>query len=261
MNLGPEQHMVVVKLASDWEAQLLSAYDRLFEACGGELPQRFADAQPKDPAAFSSFVEAYYALSGGKVAADIVRLAGLVPVDQAIADLPAPGSPTAYAAEQGTNRQRPLAVVQRTKGNEVMTRTKTAPAVDENLAFLVDAYDALYKAGRISLSKAYLFGQLVNVLVHSQHYTRQQLADAIGKSVGVIDNYGRLFRKYPNEHALLHMADEMGTFDVSILSGRAPVIPQKWIFRCSQCGSRDTIREKADEPPKFVPDPLPEPVS
>jgi hypothetical protein len=138
-----------------------------------------------------------------------------------------------------------------------MTRTRTAPAVDENLAFLVDAYDALYKAGRISLSKAYLFGQLVDVLVHSQHYTRRQLAEAIGKSVSVIDIYGKLFRKYPNEHSLLHMADEMGTFDVSILAGRAPVIPQKWIFRCNNCGSYDTAKEKADGPPEFVPDPVP----
>jgi hypothetical protein len=98
VNLDPEQHMVVVKLASDWQAQLRTAYDRLAEACGGQLPPRFADAQPKDPAAFSSFVEAYYALTGGKVAPDMVRLAGLVPVDQAIADLPAPGSLSVYAA-------------------------------------------------------------------------------------------------------------------------------------------------------------------
>lgn len=86
MNTNPEQHMVVVKLASEWQRQMLDALDQLEAACGGELPQRFADAQPKDPAAFSSFVEAYYALSGGRVSDDVVRLAGLVPVDQAIRD-------------------------------------------------------------------------------------------------------------------------------------------------------------------------------
>lgn len=84
MNIDPEQHMVAVKLASEWQAQLTAAYDKLKASCGGELPDRFADAQPKDPAAFGSFVEAYYALTGGRVAADIVRLAGLVPVDQAV---------------------------------------------------------------------------------------------------------------------------------------------------------------------------------
>jgi hypothetical protein len=84
MSADPEQHMIVIKLASEWQRQLVDSYNRLVTACGGELPQRFRDAQPHDPAAFSSFVEAYYALSGGKVSADIVRLAGLVPVDQAI---------------------------------------------------------------------------------------------------------------------------------------------------------------------------------
>jgi hypothetical protein len=76
--------MVVVRLASQWQAQLQDAYDRLVAAAGGELPQRFRDAQPLDPAAFSSFVEAYYALTGGRVNDEIVQLAGLVPVDQAI---------------------------------------------------------------------------------------------------------------------------------------------------------------------------------
>lgn len=84
MSLDPEQHMLVIKLDSEWRAQLKTAYDQLVAACGGKMPQKFIDMQPKDPAAFSSFVEAYYALTGGRVADDVIRLAGLVPVDQAV---------------------------------------------------------------------------------------------------------------------------------------------------------------------------------
>jgi hypothetical protein len=82
--IDPEQHMVVIKLRSEWVRQARDAFAELEASCGGDLPRRFADAQPRNPAAFSAFVEAYYALAPGQVSADMIALAGLVPVDQAV---------------------------------------------------------------------------------------------------------------------------------------------------------------------------------
>jgi len=83
MPIDPEQHMVIVRSEAAWTRQLRESFDELTASCGGELPARFVDAQPRNPAAFGRFVEAYFALTG-KVDEDVQRLAGLVPVDQAL---------------------------------------------------------------------------------------------------------------------------------------------------------------------------------
>jgi hypothetical protein len=84
--IDPEQHMVIVRSREAWIRQVKAAFAELEASCGGDVPQKFADAQPANPAAFSAFVEAYYALFPDKVTPEIIALAGLVPVDQAISE-------------------------------------------------------------------------------------------------------------------------------------------------------------------------------
>jgi hypothetical protein len=77
MKIDSEQHMVVVKKAlADIE-----------EANGGITPATMADSRAVHPQAFSLLIEALVALepiTGSKVGDDLVAMAGLVPVDQAV---------------------------------------------------------------------------------------------------------------------------------------------------------------------------------
>jgi hypothetical protein len=83
----PEQHAVIVKSVGAWAQQAAAALATIEDANGGELPQHLADAKAIDSKAFGFLVEALVALeseTGAKVDAELVQLAGLVPVDQAI---------------------------------------------------------------------------------------------------------------------------------------------------------------------------------
>lgn len=82
--IDPEQHMVAMKLASEWIAQAKEAFAELEAAQPDPKPRRFADWHAASPVAFGRFVEAWYALFPEKVDDDMIRLAGLVPVDQAL---------------------------------------------------------------------------------------------------------------------------------------------------------------------------------
>jgi len=82
--VDPDQHMIVIRAESDWRAQLTRSWRELEASCEGTGAATLAQMQPHNPAAFSAFVEAYYALWPDKVDDDMIRLAGLVPVDQAL---------------------------------------------------------------------------------------------------------------------------------------------------------------------------------
>jgi hypothetical protein len=84
--IDPEQHMVVVKLASQWVEQAKEAWADLEASQPDPPPRRFAAWHAANPAAFGRFVEAYYALFPHKVTQEIIDLAGLKPVDQVISD-------------------------------------------------------------------------------------------------------------------------------------------------------------------------------
>jgi hypothetical protein len=84
MRFDPEQHMVIIKPASSWAGQVEEACAAIEAANGGVLPAQLAECHAVDPVAFRSLIEALYALYDGRVSEDLVRLAGLVPVDQAL---------------------------------------------------------------------------------------------------------------------------------------------------------------------------------
>lgn len=81
MEVDPEQHMIIVKSRDEWGAQGRQALAELVLA-GFESGMTLGEAQPLNPKAFSALIEAMYALSDGNVDDELVRLAGLKPVDQ-----------------------------------------------------------------------------------------------------------------------------------------------------------------------------------
>lgn len=77
----PEQHMVVIRPAADWAAQARSALDELGEF--GSL----RSAAKTNYGAFCRLVEALHALApltGRPPDAEMMALAGMVPVDVAV---------------------------------------------------------------------------------------------------------------------------------------------------------------------------------
>ncbi|HEY1705510.1 MAG TPA: hypothetical protein VGG75_37975 [Trebonia sp.] len=121
----------------------------------------------------------------------------------------------------------------------------------ENLDMLAAAYEKLVKAGTDSLSAAYTFGQIVDALAGL--YTLKALGAAIGHSAAMVSTYRRLYRAYPSEHALQHAAAELGTYDISRLCGNTPAVPVRYVYRCENCGSYDTVKEREGFKPSQPP--------
>jgi len=113
----------------------------------------------------------------------------------------------------------------------------------ENLELLRDSYDALVKSGSDSLSKAYVFGQVVRAL-HRFH-TYKEMGEWIGRSASLIAIYAQLAGRYPTEQALLREADRIGSYDVSRLArDLAPAAPYHVVYHCTVCGSYDVVKER-----------------
>ncbi|MEV8399168.1 hypothetical protein [Streptomyces niveus] len=79
-----DQRMVVVRTEADVQKQLAQAWERLEEACEGEMPGTLRELHDVDAKAFSLLIEGMVQL-GEPVDQEIQDLAGLKPVDQVIA--------------------------------------------------------------------------------------------------------------------------------------------------------------------------------
>jgi hypothetical protein len=112
---------------------------------------------------------------------------------------------------------------------------------------LREAYDNLVKAGQGSLEAAYAFGQVVDALNGQLGYSYTMLGDMIGRSAVTVAVYAKLYRKYPTVQSLIHMAEEMGTWDVHRLVSDAQTMRYRYVFHCRNCGSYDVARERAPE--------------
>jgi hypothetical protein len=117
---------------------------------------------------------------------------------------------------------------------------------EDGFDVLRDRHNKLVKAGAASLLAAYRFGQVCDEL--SRLYTQATMAAVIGVTPPTVSTYRKLFLKYPNEHVLLHVAEEMNTYDVSKLNGSVPGAPVHYVFKCKNCGSSDVsrLREKLE---------------
>lgn len=119
---------------------------------------------------------------------------------------------------------------------------QVAKGKSETLDLLHTAYDALTKAGRDSLSKAYAFGNVVNAL-HGI-FTYAQLAAELGVTTSTVAKYAKLYRAYDSEQYLLHVATELGTYDVGVLAaGEAPA-RYVYAWHCQNCGSFNVKKER-----------------
>ena len=112
----------------------------------------------------------------------------------------------------------------------------------ETLDLLHAAYDALTKAGRESLSKAYAFGNVVNALHGIFTYT--QLAAELGVTTSTVSKYAKLYRRYPNEQLLLHTAAELGSYDVGVLAADEAPARYAYLWHCQNCGSFQVKKER-----------------
>lgn len=117
-------------------------------------------------------------------------------------------------------------------------------AREETLDLLLSAYEDLVKAGRNSLSKAYVFGQIVRAL--HRFYSYRELGEAIGKSYVTVSIYAKLAGKYPTERALLNAAEEMGTYDVAKLGAEDAhgSSPYHVVWHCNNCNGTEFTRTR-----------------
>ncbi|MGW1261126.1 hypothetical protein ACWD7Y_04095 [Streptomyces drozdowiczii] len=79
-----EQRMVVVRPEEEVRRQVAQAWERLEEACEGEMPGTLRELHDVDRAAFAMLIEGMVQL-GEPVDQEMQDLAGLKPVDQVIA--------------------------------------------------------------------------------------------------------------------------------------------------------------------------------
>jgi hypothetical protein len=112
----------------------------------------------------------------------------------------------------------------------------------ETLDLLRTAYDALTKAGRHSLEKAYAFGNVVNAL-HGI-FTYRQLGEELGVTQTTVSKYDKLYQRYSTLQLLLSTATEIGCYDVSVLAGGPSSAQYRYLYQCTHCGSFEVQRER-----------------
>lgn len=120
----------------------------------------------------------------------------------------------------------------------------------ENAAMLRELYANLTKAGEASIVAARNFGQMVDLL-KSMGYSYSAIGRVVGRTTSAVSVYAKLFRSYPTEAAMIRQARELGTYDVARLAGANPLVPVRYEFVCTNCGSHDFIRERK-EPAVYV---------
>jgi hypothetical protein len=112
------------------------------------------------------------------------------------------------------------------------------------------AFNNLRSADQRSIVAAYRYGQIVDAL-HSSGYSYEDLGEDVDRSKYTVALYAALYNKYPDEHALLHTAEAMRTYNVATLAGRNPARPIEYVFHCSSCGSFDIVKERKEDEPVY----------
>jgi hypothetical protein len=135
--------------------------------------------------------------------------------------------------------------------------TTTGRAVDAGtLRALQLAYTSLVKAGKGSVRAAWRFGQTCDSF--SDAYTRLEIADAMGISVGTVRRYLRLFQAYQRPELAVEASEQLETYNIDIITdlqnqlhpvehGR-PMAGRRYRYRCHHCQSTDIGREEVTDP-------------
>lgn len=131
--------------------------------------------------------------------------------------------------------------------------TTTGRAVDAGTVRSLQAsYKSLVKAGNDSVRSAWRFGQCIDSFTDA--YTKAQLADAMGLSVGTLHRYHRLFAAYQRPELAVQASEQLETFNIDIIwelhdqlhpvSHARPMAGRRYRYRCHSCQSTDVGREE-----------------
>lgn len=113
----------------------------------------------------------------------------------------------------------------------------------ETLEMLVSKFDALTRAGRDSLVKAYEFGAVVDAL--HRFYSYSDMGNAVGRSGSQVYTYAKLFRRYSSEQRLVKRAEELDTYDVARLAkDEEETVHYHYQWRCTNCHSTAVVKER-----------------
>jgi hypothetical protein len=134
-----------------------------------------------------------------------------------------------------------------------MTTTTTGRAVDAAAVRALQAsYRSLVKAGGDSVRSAWRFGQCIDSFTDA--YTKAQLADAMGLSVGTLNRYHRLFAAYQRPELAVAASEQLETFNIDIIwqlhddlhpvAHARPLAGRRFRYRCHSCQSTDVHREE-----------------
>ena len=115
-------------------------------------------------------------------------------------------------------------------------------------------YKALVRWGNESVRTSWRFGQCLDSFTDT--YTRVQLADAMGLSVGTIRRYIRLYEAYQRPELALEASRKLETFNIDIITDLAnqlspveharPYAGRKFRYRCHTCHGTEVKREEYD---------------
>jgi hypothetical protein len=147
-------------------------------------------------------------------------------------------------------------------GHTTAGRTTSAGrAVDAGtVQSLTLAYKQLVRAGNDSVRAAWRFGQTIDS--HSDAYTMRQLAESMGRSVGTLNRYHRLFAAYQRPELAVEASEILETYNIDLVwalgsqlkpveHGR-PLAGRRFRYRCQHCSSLEVGREEITDPAELA---------
>ena len=84
------------------------------------------------------------------------------------------------------------------------------------------------------LRAAFAFGQCVDAL-NGIGYTYDQMGAEVDRSMGTIQKYATLYRRYARVELLIEAAHKYQTFDISRLTGTDEALTLKYGYQCATC--------------------------
>jgi hypothetical protein len=141
-----------------------------------------------------------------------------------------------------------------------MTATTPGRAVDAGTVQALQlAYGQLVRAGNDSVRAAWRFGQTIDSF--QDGYTMRQLAQAMGRSVGTLNRYHRLFAAYQRPELAVQASEVLQTYNIDLVWGlqnqMMPVehrttLGRRYRYRCHHCQSLEVQREEITDPTELA---------
>lgn len=116
---------------------------------------------------------------------------------------------------------------------------------------LTESYATLVRAGEGSVRAAWRFGQCIDSFTDT--YTKAELADAMGRSIGTLNRYHRLFSAYQRPELAVQASEVLQTYNIDLVWGlQNQMMPvehkslagRRFRYRCGHCHSLEVSREE-----------------